>query len=140
MKTIIDSKTLETVEICDSAAELNKIITDTLTYYQDVAERAMTAAAKTREEVAAEIHNEFEEENKSLRARLHFSYGNFHTEKELNKWKDFCERHENCWDGRKISSGRACYIKPYDTGFSTGYIAVCPHCRVEEDISDTSWW
>jgi len=140
MRTIIDSKTRETVEICDSAVELNKIITDTLTYYQDVAERAMTAAAKTREEVAAEIHNEFEEENKSLRARLHFSYGSFHTEKELNKWKDFCERHQDCWDGSKINSGRAFYIKPYNTGFSTGYVAVCPHCGVEEDISDISWW
>ena len=140
MKTIIDSKTLETVEICDSATELNKIITDTLTYYQDVAKHAKDEAAKTRKEVAAEIHNEFEEENKSLQARLRFSYGNFHTEKELNKWKDFCERHEDCWDGRKISSGRVCYIKPYHTGFSTGYIAVCPHCGVEEDISDISWW
>lgn len=140
MKTIIDSKTLKTIEICDSAAELNKIIADTLTYYQDVAERAMTVAAKTKEDVAAEIHNEFEEENKSLRARLHFSYGNFHTEQELNKWKDFCERHANCWDGSKIGSGRAFYVKPYSTGFSTGYIAVCPHCGVEEDISDISWW
>ena len=140
MRTIIDSETLETVQICDSATELNKIITDTLTYYQDTANRAKDKAAKTKEEVAAEIHNEFEEENKSLRARLHFSYGNFHTEKELDKWKDFCERHKNCWDGSKISSGRAFYIKPYNTGFSTGYVAVCPHCGVEEDISDISWW
>lgn len=140
MRTIIDFNTHENFQVCDSAEELNKIITDTITYYQDIAKCAEEKAAKTREEVAAEIHNEFERENQYLKDKLHFSYGSFHTEKELEDWKQFKKEHSQCWDGSKISAGRNFYIKPYGTGFSTGYIAVCPHCGKEKDISDISWW
>ena len=120
--------------------EIQKIINDSLTYYKKQAEEANIRAEKTHDEVVAEVHNEFEKENKLLKKQLHLSYGRFGSESELENFKEFTREHKNCWDGQKITSGRRFYIKEYGTGIGTGFIVVCPWCQKEKDITDISNW
>lgn len=120
--------------------ELVKALKDTLSYYKEQTTNALTEASKTREEVIAEIQNAYAEENAQLRENLRFSYGFFSSEKELNAWRAFCERHEKSRLRTKISGGKMPYVIPYGTGVGQCVTAVCQVCGEKEDITDTSAW
>lgn len=135
----IDNVTGDTKKIY-SPNELTQMLNDTFTYYQQETVNARAQASKTHEEVAAEIQNKYVEENAQLRENLRFSYGFFSSEKELNAWRTFCERHEKCRLRTKISGGKMPYVIPYDTGVGQCVTAVCQVCGEKENITDTSVW
>ena len=123
-----------------TAEQLASFVKESVEYYQRTAMFARELASKTHDEVVAEIKDDYAARNQELEEKLQYSYGSFNSMKEVKAWKDFCECHKNCWNGSKISSGRAFYIKPYGTGFGMGFVAVCPWCKKEKDITDTENW
>ena len=125
-----------------SPKEIIKMLEDTFTYFQQNMLNSRTAANKTREEVVAEIHNEFEKENQKLKDKLRFSYGSFYSEKELKAYENFKEEHKKCWENlkNKHEASKQFYIKTYGTGFGISFIACCPWCGEEKDITDIDNW
>ena len=135
----IDTVTGETTPIY-TPKELVKQLEDTLTYFQQDMMNARALANKTREEVAAEIKNQYAEENKLLKEKLRFSFGQFSSEKELNAWKTFVKKHESCRLQTKYDGGKMPYIIPHGTGIGQQVTAVCQVCGAQEDITDISVW
>lgn len=121
------------------AKELSEAVYNTLKFYEDRADKAKERAEKTREEVAQEIHNEWEEENKRLKERLRLSVVELNSQKELDEYDAFVEKHKNC-KGSQIGDGYTPMLRQYGTGFGTGTIVSCPICNESVDITDTSCW
>lgn len=135
----IDTVTGETKTIY-TPKELVKQLEDTMTYFQQEMMNARALARKTQEEVAAEVENQYAEENKLLKEKLQFSFGQFNSKKELNAWKTFIKKHESCRLQTKYDGGKMPYIIPYGTGIGQCVTAVCQVCGAREDITDTSVW
>ena len=114
--------------------ELVKALEDTLSYYEKQTTNALTEASKTREEVIAEI------ENARLKEKLKFAFGFFSSEKELDAWRAFCKKHEECRCKYKIDGGKMPYIIPYGTGIGQCVTAVCQVCGEKLDITDMDVW
>lgn len=123
-----------------NADSFSRLVYDNIKYYQDKAAEATARANKTREEVAAEIENKWEEENKQLKKRLRLSYLEFETENELREYNDFCREHEKCGLDSKINSGKVPYLIPYYHGIGRSLKVVCPICNEHKDIADIGAW
>lgn len=123
-----------------SADDFAQLVHDNIEFYSNQAARATERANLTEEQVRAKIHNEFEKENARLKERLHFSFGFLSSEKELEAWHNFIEKHNKCRLGKKIDGGKMPYIIPYGTGFGQSVTAVCQVCGEQENITDTSVW
>ena len=123
-----------------TAEQLASFVKESVEYYQRTAMFARELASKTHDEIAAEIKDDYAARNQELEEKLQYSYGSFNNMQEVKAWNQFRQKHKNCWDGYKSTSGKHCYIKPYGTGFGMGFIAVCPWCDEERDITDTRAW
>ncbi len=123
-----------------SPKELVKQLEDTLTYFEQDMMNSRALANKTREEVKAEIENQYAKENSDLKEQLHLSYGQFSSKKELNNWKNFIKEHEPCRLKTKIDGGKMPYIIPYGTGIGQVVTAVCQVCGARKDITDSTCW
>jgi hypothetical protein len=123
---------LEPQELVDSVRQ-------TLCYYQDEAMRAREKASKTREEVARGIKNEYAKENRLLNQKLKFSIASVSSEKELNDYNAFVEKHLVCRQ-TKATGGALPIISQYATGIGICTKLTCPVCGAEQDITDTSVW
>ena len=60
---------LESIDIY-SAEELSKKVYDSIKYYQDNYLKVIDNMKKSKEEIKAEVNNEYEEENKHLRSSI----------------------------------------------------------------------
>lgn len=124
-----------------SSEDLARLIKDNCNYYENVGLIAQEALKKTRAEIKTEVEKEFEQKFKSLKKQLQFSYGHFESESECQMWEDFKTRHAKCYSNKyKIDNTKDFYVKAYGTPFGSGFIAVCPFCGKEEDITDMSNW
>ncbi len=121
------------------AKELSEAVYNTLKFHEDRADEAKEQAQKTREEVAQEIHNEWEEENKRLKERVRLSVVELNSQKELDEYDAFVEKHKSC-KGSRIGNDFTPLLRQYGTGFGIGTIVSCPICNESVDITDTSCW
>ena len=126
------------VEI-DEPEELASRVRQTLKYYKDQMEMAEQKAAKTRNEVAAEIINEHDDENRDLKQRLRFSIAKVYSEPELEAYESFLTRHLVCRQ-TKSTGGAMPWIMQHGTGIGVTTRLRCPVCGEEKDITDTSIW
>ena len=137
MYTIDDSGKM--VEIL-RAEELSQKVYTTIRYYEDRAAAANEKAKLTLEEAKTQVANSYEEENKHLKERLKYSWGEFASEKEYSAYQDFVKRHMHLRETSKAQGGMQPYIIPYYHGLGCSKSVVCQICGQEEDITDTEVW
>ena len=114
--------------------EITGHVINTLSYYQQELMEARAQARKTREEVAADIKNEYEKENARLKEELRFSFGFLNSEKEVENWNNFIKEHEACRFWYKDISYKKPYIIPYETSLGRIFRAHCPICETTKTI------
>lgn len=119
--------------------DLADTVFENLQYYLENMKEAKERAAMTREEVAREIKNEYAKENRMLNQELKFSIASVSSEKELNDYNAFVEKHLVCRQ-TKATGGALPIISQYATGIGICTKLTCPVCGAEQDITDTSVW
>ena len=97
-------------------------------------------AHRSKEEVIREIRNEHDAENAELKDQLRFSVVTLSSEKELEAWNAFVEKHTPCRLTTKYAGGQIPYITQYGTGIGAVTKAHCQVCGAVEDISDYDVW
>lgn len=97
-------------------------------------------ANRDKEVIMAEIRNEHDEENKTLKSMLKYSVATLHSDLELERYKKFCEQHEACRLKAKIDGGKMPYVVQYGTGIGVCTKVYCQACGKFEDITDSSVW
>lgn len=97
-------------------------------------------ANRDKEVIMAEIRNENDEENKTLKSILKYSVATLHSDLELERYKKFCEQHEECRLKAKIDGGKMPYVVQYGTGIGVCTKVYCQACGKFEDITDSSVW
>lgn len=95
---------------------------------------------RDKEIIMAEIRNEHDEENRTLKSILKYSVATLHSDLELERYKKFCERHEECRLKTKIDGGKMPYVVQYGTGIGVCTKVYCQACGKFEDITDSSVW
>lgn len=121
------------------AKELSQAVLDTIAYHEQRAKEAIERANKTREEVAQEIKNEWEEENKRLKEQLRLSVASLASEKELVAYNAFVKKHEKC-RLTKATGGMKPYVIQHGHGLGYCTKVYCQVCGQSEDITDDSVW
>ena len=101
---------------------------------------AIERAEKTRDEVKAELVNEFAEENAMLRDDLRLSVARLSSEKELDAYTQFVEKHSECRMRSIADGGKMPYVTQIGTGVGTCTKVHCQVCGESEDITDISVW
>lgn len=119
--------------------ELADNVLQTLLFYKEEMEEARMIAARTQEEVAADIENKFAGENARLNQQLKFSIASVSSEKELEDYNNFVNEHLVCRQ-TKATGGALPIITQYATGIGMCTKIKCPVCLKEWDITDTSVW
>lgn len=122
------------------AKELSQAVLDTIAYHEQRAKEAIERANKTREEVAQEIKNEWEEENKRLKEQLRLSVASLASEKELADYNAFVEAHEACRLTSKAAGAKMPYVKQFGAGIGCCTYVYCQVCGKHQDITDSSVW
>lgn len=115
-------------------------VQEVMEHYQVRAERAEKFAVKTKEEIKTAANELNQEEIKYLKEELNLSYGHFSFPQEMERWRQFCKKHEACRLTYKIDGGKMPYIISYDTGVGFCYLAVCQVCGEKEDITYSEGW
>lgn len=115
-------------------------VQEVMEHYQARAERAEKFAAKTKEEIKIAANELNQKEIKCLKEELNLSYGHFSFPQEMERWQQFCKKHETCRLTYKINGGKIPYIISYDTGVGFCYLAVCQVCGEKEDITYSEGW
>lgn len=123
-----------------SPEDLANLVKDSAEYYKNQASRASAKAAKTREEVKAEIINEYETENSHLRDGLKRAVTILGSDAELRAYQDFCDAHENCRNSARINWGKSPYVIQTHNGIGISSEVICPICNEHKDITDCSNW
>ena len=119
--------------------ELADNVLQNLLFYKEEMEEARMIAARTQEEIAADIENKFAEENARLNQQLKFSIASVASEKELEEYNNFVSKHLIC--RQTLSTGGAApIIMQHGTGIGVCTTLKCPVCLEEKDITDTSVW
>lgn len=97
-------------------------------------------ATRRNEEIASEIVNGHDAENKRLKDMLRFCVAELYSEKELEAYNAFCEKHMKCRLDTKIHGGMMPYVVQYGTGIGVITKVHCQVCGEEEDITDSDVW
>jgi len=126
------------VEI-DNPEDLANRVRTTLEYYRDEMTQAIGRSLKTREDVAADIVNEHDEENARLKEKLRFTIASVYSEKELEAYNAFVDAHLPC-RMTKATGGSMPMIKQHSTGIGVTTKLTCPVCGCSAEITDTSCW
>lgn len=122
-----------------SAENLSKAVYDTLKYQEDCVKKATDRANKTREEVEAEIKNEWREENERIKEKLRFSVASLYSQKEIDAYNAFDEEHMKCRQ-TKATGGMAPYVIQNFHGIGCCTRVYCQVCGASKDITDDSIW
>ena len=121
------------------AKELSQAVLDTIAYHEQRAKEAIERANKTREEVAQEIKNEYAQENARLKEELRFAIATLSSEKELDAYNAFVNKHRKC-RLTKATSGMIPYVIQRGHGLGCCTTVYCQVCNKSEDITDSSVW
>ena len=122
------------------ASRLANEVHDTIKRYHQIAQRALKQAQRTEEQVRAAIVNEYASENAYLRRELQYSVACVHSDKELDAYNKFVEKHSQCRLEFKADGGKMPYVIQYGTGVGVCTKVCCQVCGATEDITDTSIW
>jgi hypothetical protein len=139
MFNFYDTDTKEYQEIL-TAQEASKKIYDTVQFYATRVKKLDKANQELRDKAVEIVKHQYEEEIAALKERLHLSYGEFASQKELDAYNDFTDRHMHDRLTSKYNGGRVPYLIPTGTGIGTILKVVCPICGESEDITDTGAW
>ena len=122
-----------------NANELSKIVFDNINYYEQLANKANKKSNKTKEEVKQEVLNEYKAENESLKSQLRRSIVILDSDKGLEAYNAFVEKHEKC-RMTKATGGLIPYVMQQGHGFGCCTTVYCQVCDAHEDITDTTVW
>lgn len=117
------------------ADDLARLVKDSVSWYERKADKAIKEAAKTREEVRSETLNQYEEENRQLKAKLGRAVAILGNDVELERFNNFRREHMKC-----SVVGELPYVKQFATGIGTCTTVCCQGCGAERDITDTNDW
>lgn len=120
--------------------ELTKMVSDTIHYYEEANKQLIEQNNRLTENAEQVVREDYEEQIDYLNERLNLSYGEFASEKELQAYKDFTNRHMHNRAESKANGGLAPYIIPNYTGLGCIKKVVCQICGESEDITDTEAW
>lgn len=123
-----------------SADDLANLVRDSVEYYSEMSDRAFETARKTREEVKAEVINEYAKENEEIKAKLKYAVVQLGSDLELERYKQFCHDHEKCLETCKANWGRTPYVRQTGTGIGVASVVVCQVCGAQQDITDFNNW
>ena len=124
----------------ERAKELSDEVYKTIMDYFRREEYWRCEAAKSHDDIAAEIENGFEAENRMLKNRLRFSIVELNSDKELDAYNAFCEKHMKCRMDAKTNGGMMPYVTQYGTGIGVCTTVCCQICGEKENITDTTAW
>lgn len=134
-----DTETSKSSVIYDEK-ELSAAIIDTIQYYKKQYKRVKEENKKLTDNAYLVVYEQVKDEIDSLHERLKLSYGQFASQKELDAYNDFTNRHMHNRLTNKYNGGRAPYLIPTATGVGTDLKVVCPICGEAEDITDINMW
>lgn len=120
--------------------EIAATVKNTINYYKERAEELEKENKEWRERALEKANQELIDEIQALQEQLSLSYLSFASPKEKDAYNDFEQHHMHNRIESKHNSGRAPYIIPYHTGFSTILKVKCPICDEVKDITDTEVW
>lgn len=120
--------------------ELTKMVSDTIHYYEEANKQLIELNNRLIENAEQVVRKDYEDQIDYLNERLNLSYGEFASEKELQAYKDFTNRHMHNRAESKANGGLAPYIIPNYTGLGCIKKVVCQICGESEDITDTEAW
>ena len=120
--------------------ELTKMVSDTIHYYEEANKQLIELNNHLTENAEQVVREDYEDQIDYLNERLNLSYGEFASEKELQAYKDFTNRHMHNRAESKANGGLAPYIIPNYTGLGCIKKVVCQICGESEDITDTEAW
>lgn len=87
-----------------------------------------------------DVKNEHDAENARLKEDLMFAVAFLHSDKELERYREFILEHEACRLRSKADGGKMPYVVQYSTGIGVCTTVVCQACGATADITDTSIW
>ena len=120
--------------------ELTKMVSDTIHYYEEANKQLIELNNRLTENAEQVVREDYKDQIDYLNERLNLSYGEFASEKELQAYKDFTNRHMHNRAESKANGGLAPYIIPNYTGLGCIKKVVCQICGESEDITDTEAW
>lgn len=120
--------------------ELTKMVSDTIYYYEEANKQLIELNNRLTKNAEQVVRKDYEDQIDYLNERLNLSYGEFASEKELQAYKDFTNRHMHNRAESKANGGLAPYIIPNYTGLGCIKKVVCQICGESEDITDTEAW
>lgn len=124
----------------DEPHDLANRVLRTMQYYAQQAEVANAMAKRTKDEVLAEIKNEYDEENSMLNKRLKYAIAFVNSDKELSAYNKFFNEHRVCRTLSRVNCGKNPEIIQTGTGVGMCTTLRCPICGKEEDITDIEVW
>ena len=139
MFNFYDTDSREFAEIY-TAEELRDRVFNTIKYYEQKNEALSKTNQYLIDDAKAIVERGYKKEIEALKERLRLSYGEFASQKELDAYNDFTNRHMHNRLTSKYNGGRAPYLIPTGTGVGTNLKVVCPICGESEDITDTGVW
>jgi len=139
MFNIYDTDSREFTKVY-TAEELRDRVFNTIKYYEQQNEDLHKTNQRLIDDAKAIVEEDYKKKIKTLEERLRLSYGQFSSQKELDAYNDFTNRHMHNRLTNKYNGGRAPYLIPTAVGVGTDLKVVCPICGEAEDITDTNMW
>lgn len=129
----------KSVQIYDEQ-ELAELIINTIKWYKERNNELFLENQTLHDNAEDAVRKEYDEKIQQLKVRIDLSYGEFASQKEKERYKDFEQRHLNERLISKTDGGKRPYLIPTYTGIGTVLTVVCPICGKSEDITDTEAW
>lgn len=139
MISIYDTNSSKSFNVYNSK-ELQDAVANTFQYYEDYIERLRNENRRLKENAKEVVENSYKQQIANLEQRIRYSYGEFASQKELNAYENFVNKHMHNRMESAIEGGKAPYIIPTYTGFGCVKKVVCQICGKSEDITDTEVW
>lgn len=139
MISIYDTDSSKSFNVYNSK-ELQDAVANTFQYYEDYIERLRNENRRLKENAKEIVENGYKQQIANLEQRLLYSYGEFASQKELDAYENFVNKHMHNRMESVAEGGKAPYIIPTYTGFGCVKKVVCQICGKSEDITDTEVW
>ena len=125
-----------------SPEELTEIVKESVEFYHNQYEEAITEIKKTKEELRQEIKKEYENELNNLREWQRLTLIHFNSQQEQEAYDNFWKTHNEKHYGtkpRKYGLGNL-ILYPFGSGIGNGLTVECPECHEKKDITDYTCW
>ena len=123
-----------------TADEAARKVRDSIEFYESRA-KMMEERNKILIDNAKEwVENKLKIENENLKRRIKLCLVELQSEKELESYLDFKNKHEKCRACAKIYQYQFPYVIQVGNSFGYTSTAICPICNEKKDITDTEVW